>query len=63
MSCLSERERDILSLYYGLNGSECTLEEIGDKYGLTKERIRQILENSLTKARSAAMVTVKSNLD
>lgn len=53
---LSEREKDILSKYYGLDGSEpMTLEEIGKDYNITKERTRQILEKSLKKLRSEAL--------
>jgi RNA polymerase primary sigma factor len=53
LSILSERERDIIEHYYGVN-TECepmTLEAIGERYGLTKERIRQIKEKSLRKLR------------
>jgi RNA polymerase primary sigma factor len=51
MSKLSERERDILKCYFGLNGEEMTLESIGDEYQLTKERIRQIKEKAIRKTR------------
>lgn len=51
---LSERERDILSRRYGLNGSEKeTLENIGDVHKLTRERIRQIENASIKKLREA----------
>lgn len=40
LSTLNERERDILKDFFGLNGTELTLEEIGQKYGLTRERVR-----------------------
>jgi len=52
LSVLSGREREIIELYFGLNGTPLTLEEIGDEYGLTKERIRQIKEKSLRKLRN-----------
>lgn len=56
MSSLSEREQAILNDYYGLSGDdEMTLEEIGKKLGLTKERVRQIKEKSLKKLRSEAL--------
>jgi RNA polymerase primary sigma factor len=43
LSTLSERERQVLALRYGLDGSEPeTLEEIGRRLGLTRERVRQI---------------------
>lgn len=40
---LNEREKDVLKARLGLEGySPCTLQEIGDKYGITRERVRQI---------------------
>lgn len=36
------REKDILEKRYGINGEVCTLEDIANEYGLTKERVRQI---------------------
>ena len=49
---LSEREKDILVEFYGLNGKEeKTLEEIGSLFGLTRERVRQIKEKSIRKLR------------
>lgn len=56
LSILSDRERDIIEHYYGVN-TDCepmTLEAIGEKYSLTKERIRQIKEKSLRKLRHNA---------
>lgn len=55
--CLSEREKDMIDMYYGRNyDKEYTLEDIGIKYGLTKERVRQIIEKSFTKIRSEAIL-------
>ena len=52
---LSEREREILKMRYGFeDGSEYTLEEIGQKFMLTRERIRQIEKEALGKLRSSA---------
>jgi RNA polymerase sigma factor (sigma-70 family) len=49
---LHERERGVLELRYGLRGDEPrTLEEIGDLYGVTRERIRQIEKKTLAKLR------------
>lgn len=52
MSELSEREKDIVKMYFGMYGEEMTLESIGDEYGLTKERIRQIKEKAIRKIRN-----------
>jgi len=52
LAILSEREKNIVELYYGINGSPLTLEEIGEEYGLTKERIRQVKQKALRKLRS-----------
>ena len=55
LSLLSPREVEVLSSYYGLNGhSSLTLEEIGDLYGLTRERVRQIKERALRRLRKSA---------
>jgi RNA polymerase primary sigma factor len=52
LSNLPQREQRIIELYFGLNGTALTLEEIGDEYGLTKERIRQVKEKTLRKLRA-----------
>ena len=49
---LSERERNIISAFYGLGQPEMTLEEIGNKYGLTRERVRQIKEKAIRHLRN-----------
>ena len=52
---LAERERGVLELRYGLSGQEPrTLEEIGELYGVTRERIRQIEKKTLAKLRHPA---------
>ena len=52
LSMLSPREVEVLSAYYGLNGKNpMTLEEIGELYGLTRERVRQIKERALRRLR------------
>lgn len=57
MSILSSREADIINMYYGRGGyRENTLEDIGKKYNLTKERVRQIMETAFRKIRSESMI-------
>ena len=51
LSTLNERERNIIETFYGINQPEMTLEEIGDKFGLTRERVRQIKEKAIRKLR------------
>ncbi len=51
LSILTERERNIIECYFGLNGDKMTLENIGDEFNLTKERVRQIKEKSIRKLR------------
>ncbi len=48
---LDNREADIIRLYFGLSGLSWTLQAIAHKYGLTRERVRQIKENALRKLR------------
>ena len=48
ISTLTQREQDVVRLYFGLNGSHpLTLEEIGEKFDLTRERVRQIKEKAI----------------
>lgn len=47
LSVLNERERNVIEAFYGINQPECTMEEIGKKYGLTRERVRQIREKAI----------------
>ena len=52
LSSLSEREAEVIKLYFGLvNERSMTLEEIGDRFKLTRERVRQIKEKSIRKLR------------
>jgi RNA polymerase primary sigma factor len=54
LSLLGHREIEVLSSYYGLNGHKSlTLEEIGELYGLTRERVRQIKERALRRLRKS----------
>ena len=55
LSTLTERERDIITLYFGLGGSEAhSLEDIANKFHITMERVRQIKEKGLRRLRSAS---------
>ena len=47
LSTLSEREKEIIQMFFGIGMQEMTLEEIGDKFGLTRERVRQIKEKAI----------------
>jgi len=48
---LTEREAEIIRSFFGLNGQEMTLEEIGNRHNMTKERIRQIKEKAIKRLR------------
>ena len=52
LQLLSERERNIITAFYGIGQAEMTLEEIGNKYGLTRERVRQIKEKAIRRLRN-----------
>jgi len=51
LATLTERERDIVKLFFGIGVQEMTLEEIGEKFGLTRERVRQIKEKAIRRLR------------
>ncbi len=52
LSTLTLREADVITLYFGLNGEHSmTLEEIGEKFSLTRERVRQIKEKAIRRLR------------
>ena len=51
LATLTERERDIIKLFFGIGIQEMTLEEIGEKFGLTRERVRQIKEKAIRRLR------------
>ncbi len=51
LDMLGEKEREIVEAFFGISQPEMTLEEIGDKYGLTRERVRQIKEKAVRKLR------------
>ena len=51
LATLTERERDIIKLFFGIGLQEMTLEEIGEQFGLTRERVRQIKEKAIRRLR------------
>jgi RNA polymerase primary sigma factor len=52
LSTLTQREGDVIVFYFGLNGEpSMTLEEIGEKFNLTRERVRQIKEKAIRRLR------------
>jgi RNA polymerase primary sigma factor len=55
LSTLSDREAEVVKLYFGLNKEHSlTLEEIGEKFNLTRERVRQIKEKAIRRLRHAS---------
>ena len=52
LKTLNERERRVIQAFYGIGEPEMTLEEIGNKYGLTRERVRQIKEKAIRRLRN-----------
>ena len=52
LQMLNERERNVITAFFGIDQPEMTLEEIGTKYGLTRERVRQIKEKAIRHLRS-----------
>jgi RNA polymerase primary sigma factor len=55
LSTLTERENEVIKLYFGLNKEHSlTLEEIGEKFNLTRERVRQIKEKAIRRLRHAS---------
>ncbi len=53
LEILTERERDIIKYFFGIGSSEMTLEEIGEKFDLTRERVRQIKEKAIRRLRTS----------
>ena len=54
LATLTERERDIVKLFFGISCQDMTLEEIGDQFGLTRERVRQIKEKAIRRLRHSS---------
>ncbi len=53
LSTLAPREREIIKSFFGIGCQEMTLEEIGERFGLTRERVRQIKEKSIRKLKNS----------
>ena len=53
LKTLNERERNVITAFYGIGQPEMTLEEIGNKFGLTRERVRQIKEKAIRRLRNS----------
>lgn len=51
LNVLNERERNVITAFYGIEQPEMTMDEIGKRYGLTRERVRQIRERALRRLR------------
>lgn len=54
LDTLTPREKDIIRMFFGIGESEKTLEEIGDKFNLTRERVRQIKEKAIRRLRGSS---------
>jgi RNA polymerase primary sigma factor len=55
LSTLTERQADVIKLYFGIGiDHPMSLEDIGDQFGLTRERVRQIKDKAINKLRSAS---------
>ena len=56
LATLTDREADVVKLFFGLNGAHAhSLEEIGEKFDLTRERVRQIKDKAIRKMRRFAI--------
>lgn len=54
LTTLTDREKEIIQMFFGIGTQEMTLEEIGDKFGLTRERVRQIKEKAIRRLRQTS---------
>jgi RNA polymerase primary sigma factor len=59
LSVLDDREKTIIERYYGLTGIESNLEDLGEEFGCTKERIRQLRDKAIKKLRNESFVLLK----
>ena len=58
LSTLTDREREIVKSFFGIGCQEMTLEEIGERFGLTRERVRQIKEKAIRRLKSPSRSTL-----
>jgi len=58
LATLTERESDIITQFFGIGCQEMTLEEIGERFGLTRERVRQIKEKAIRRLRHTSRSTL-----
>ncbi|MCI1721074.1 MAG: RNA polymerase sigma factor RpoD/SigA [Bacteroidales bacterium] len=61
LSTLTERERNIVKYFFGIGCQEKTLEEIGETFNLTRERVRQIKEKAIRRLRNSARSKLLKN--
>jgi len=59
LSFLDERESAIIDGYFGLSGIEKNLEDLGEEFGCTKERIRQLKDKAIKKLRNESFSLLK----
>lgn len=62
LNTLTDRQKDVLKLYFGIGvDNQMSLEDIGDKFGLTRERVRQIKDKAISKLRSTSRCRLLRN--
>jgi RNA polymerase primary sigma factor len=59
LSILEDKERIIIEKYFGLDGVQCNLEDLGEQFGCTKERVRQLKEKAMKKLRNESFTLLK----
>jgi RNA polymerase primary sigma factor len=59
LSVLNDKERQIVEKYFGLDGTQSNLEDLGEEFGCTKERIRQVKEKAMKKLRNESFTLLK----
>ena len=59
LNVLDDREKIIVEKYYGLNGVESSLEDLGEEFGCTKERVRQLKDRAIKKLRNESYTLLK----